>query len=217
MGPSGSGKSTLLHLLAGLEMPSGGSIRIGGRILDDLGDDDLSALRRRKIGLVFQKFNLLEVLFAEENVALPLILDGKTERDAYDRAREVLDFVDMGNRCGHAPGELSGGEQQRVAIARALVNEPMLVLADEPTGNLDVSTSDKMVALLRSLDKKYRQTVLIVTHDARVAAAADRIIRLRDGLIVDEQRLSPSSGLEEVLKTEIDIGSRKVGAEGDSQ
>jgi putative ABC transport system ATP-binding protein len=200
MGPSGSGKSTLLHLIGGLDVPTSGRVRIGGEDLGYLDDDRLSVLRRRRVGFIFQSFNLLDVLSAEENVALPLVIDGVEEGEASRRALAALDLVDMSHRKNHRPGELSGGEQQRVAIARALVTKPLLLLADEPTGNLDSATSDQVVNLLRNLADQRRQTILMVTHDARQAALADRLIRLRDGEVVEEQALSKIRPFSHVLK-----------------
>jgi putative ABC transport system ATP-binding protein len=181
MGPSGSGKSSLLHLLAGLDQPTGGSIRIGGRDLAQLGEDERAMLRRRQIGLIFQSFQLLDTLTAEENVALPLAIAGCPANEAGERAAQMLTSVGLAQRRQHRPHELSGGEQQRVAIARALVIEPLLVLADEPTGNLDSVQGERIMALLRKLVEERRQTMLMVTHDASHAAMADRVVYLRDG------------------------------------
>jgi len=181
MGPSGSGKSSLLHLLAGLDQPTGGSIRIGGRDLAQLGEDERAMLRRRQIGLIFQSFQLLDTLTAQENVALPLAIAGCPANEAGERAAQMLGNVGLAQRRQHRPHELSGGEQQRVAIARALVIEPLLVLADEPTGNLDSIQGERIMALLRKLVEERRQTMLMVTHDASHAAMADRIVCLRDG------------------------------------
>jgi putative ABC transport system ATP-binding protein len=181
MGPSGSGKSSLLHLLAGLDRPTGGSIRIGGNDLVLLDEDQRAMLRRRQIGLIFQSFQLLDTLTAEENVALPLAIAGCTPNEASQRAAQMLGSVGLTHRRQHRPHELSGGEQQRVAIARALVIEPLLVLADEPTGNLDSVQGERIMTLLRKLVEERRQTMLMVTHDATHAAMADRIVYLRDG------------------------------------
>jgi putative ABC transport system ATP-binding protein len=187
MGPSGSGKSSLLHLLAGLDQPTAGSIRIGGVDLTLLGEDERALLRRRQIGLIFQSFQLLDTLTAEENVALPLAIGGCAANEARQRAARLLGSVGLAHRRQHRPHELSGGEQQRVAIARALVIEPLLVLADEPTGNLDSVQGERIMVLLRKLVEERRQTLLMVTHDANHAAMADRIIHLRDGRVFDEQ------------------------------
>jgi putative ABC transport system ATP-binding protein len=182
-GPSGSGKSTLLHLFAGLTSPTSGSIRIGPHDLACLDDDGRALLRRRWIGLVFQDFQLLDLLTAEENVALPLTIAGRSRRDARRAAAGALERVGLGHRRRHLPGELSGGEQQRVAIARALVIDPVLLLADEPTGNLDSANSNQVMALLIELAREGRLTILLVTHDPRQAAIAHRIVVLRDGRI----------------------------------
>lgn len=189
MGPSGSGKSTLLHLLGGLDAPSSGSVRVAGQDLSGLDDESITELRRRHIGFVFQSFNLLSVLTAEENVTLPLVLDGVPEREAKSQARAALELVGLAQRNDHYPGELAGGEQQRVALARALCTQPLLVLADEPTGNLDSRNGEQIIALLRKLVDERKQTVMMVTHDAGHAAMADRVITLRDGAIEDEQVL----------------------------
>ncbi|MHC4818049.1 MAG: ABC transporter ATP-binding protein [Planctomycetota bacterium] len=199
MGPSGSGKSTLLHLMGGLDAPTRGRVAVEEADLAALDDDRLTVLRRRRIGFVFQAFNLVQVLTARENTALPLLIDGLAERRADERALAAMDRVQVAHRADHRPGELSGGEQQRVAIARALVTEPAVVLADEPTGNLDRRTGDHVLTLLRELCDTHGQTVVIVTHDPRDAARADRIVRLEDGKIVDEQRLKPNGGPDDVL------------------
>lgn len=189
MGPSGSGKSTLLHLIGGLDTPTRGTIRIGGTALDSLDDNQLTILRRRRIGFVFQAFNLLDVLTAEENVAVPLVVDGLAEAESQGRSAEALKLVGMDHRRGHRPGQLSGGEQQRIAIARALVTRPLLLLADEPTGNLDSANGERVMTLLRQLATA-GQTIFMVTHNAQHAAQADRILQLRDGVIVEEQILA---------------------------
>jgi len=193
MGPSGSGKSTLLHLIGGLDTPTAGSVRISGQDVGAFTDDQLTLLRRRQIGFVFQAFNLLDVLTAEENVALPLILDGVAEGEAQRRAAAAVELVGLAGRRRHFPRELSGGEQQRLAIARALVTEPLLLLADEPTGNLDSATSAQIMSVLRDLVDRRGQTILMVTHDARHAALANRLLRLRDGQLAEEQHLAPAS------------------------
>ena len=182
MGPSGSGKSTLMHILAGLDSPTAGSVRIGGEEITAMDDKALTLLRRDRIGFVFQAFNLLPVLTAEENVLLPLALAGRKPDPEWVDA--VMARVGLGDRRGHRPAELSGGQQQRVAVARALVAEPTIVFADEPTGNLDSTNSQQVLGLLRESVEAYGQTTLMVTHDPRAAATADRVVFLADGLTV---------------------------------
>ena len=183
MGPSGSGKSTLLNLIAGLDAPGRGSIHFAGQELTSLTDDERALLRRRRIGVVFQNFQLLDMLTAEENVALPLVIAGQPRREARRRAALTLDVLGLERRRGSRPGELSGGEQQRVAVARALVIEPCLLLADEPTGNLDSTSSAGMLRLFRDLADRRRHAIVLVTHDPRQAAVADRVVSLLDGRI----------------------------------
>lgn len=199
MGPSGCGKSTLLHLIGGLDQPTSGRVILAGRQLGQLNDDVLTRLRREKIGFVFQFYNLIPVLNALENAALPLTLDGMKQAEAYERAAAWLGRVGLSDRLHHRPDELSGGQQQRVAIARALAAEPMLILADEPTGNLDSRAADEIVGLLRQVADEWGRTILMVTHDPRLAAHADRIVFLKDGRIVDETRLS-GNGQEETTR-----------------
>jgi putative ABC transport system ATP-binding protein len=189
MGPSGSGKSTLLHLVAGLDRPDGGSIRIAGQDILALSDDEITLLRRRRLGLVFQAFNLLDALTADENVSLPLVVDGVPDAEAQRRALLALDRVGLAHRGRHLPNEMSGGEQQRVAIARALAIRPAMLLADEPTGNLDTHNGDQVMQLLRQLVRE-GQTILMVTHNPAHAAVADRIVTLRDGTIMHDRLLS---------------------------
>ena len=189
MGPSGSGKSTLLQLLGGLDCPTTGAVLIEGVDISDLTDDGACALRRRKIGFVFQFYNLIPVLTAEENVALPLLLDGAKQVDIGKSVEEMLQLVGLWERRGHFPNELSGGEQQRVGIARALVTRPTMVLADEPTGNLDSVSAEEIMKLLKSCSDKLGQTVIVVTHDPKMAAYADRLIFLKDGHLVDQETL----------------------------
>jgi putative ABC transport system ATP-binding protein len=184
MGPSGSGKSTLMHILAGLDKPTSGSVAIDGTDLTGLNDTELTKLRREHVGFVFQFFNLLPILTAEENVVLPLTIAGEDpEKDWVD---ELLAATGLTDRRKHRPAELSGGQQQRVAIARALVSRPTIVFADEPTGNLDSKTSGEILELLRASVDGYGQTTVMVTHEPRAAAIADRILFLDDGLIVRE-------------------------------
>ena len=186
MGPSGSGKSTLLHLVGGLDAPTSGEIVVEGRALARMTDDEVTVFRRRKIGFVFQFFNLLPTYSAEENVALPLLLDGCPARAARARARAALTQVGLGHRARHRPDALSGGEMQRVAIARALIVNPALILADEPTGNLDTATGEQVLALLAEANRTRGCTVVLVTHEARAAACGRRIVTLRDGVVVGE-------------------------------
>jgi putative ABC transport system ATP-binding protein len=192
MGPSGCGKSTLLHLVGGLDRATSGKVTIDGQDLSALNDARLTELRRRKIGFVFQFFNLIPVLDATENASLPLTLDGVKPAAAKARAAEWLKKVGLDHRLHSRPDQLSGGQQQRVAMARALVAEPKLVLADEPTGNLDSRASEEIATLLRQVADEWGRAVLMVTHDPRIAAYADRIIFLKDGTMVDETRLSPN-------------------------
>lgn len=198
MGPSGSGKSTLLYMLGGLERPSSGSVQIRNADLSKLNDDDLSRLRRTQLGFVFQFFNLIPVLTARENVAMPLILDGVSRADANKRADDALAKVNLSERSTHRPAELSGGEQQRVALARALVTNPAVIMGDEPTGNLDSRASDEVVQLLRRAVDDWKRTIIIVTHDPRIAAYADRIVFLKDGQIVDENRLKGRGDADQI-------------------
>jgi len=184
MGPSGSGKSTLLHLLGGLDKPSGGEVTLTGRRLSVLDDNQTTLVRRHNVGFVFQFFNLLPTLTMEENIALPLIIDGQDLRKHQERIDALLELVGLTDRRRHKPDQLSGGEQQRVAIARALVTEPAIVLADEPTGNLDSKTGTTIMELLRRSCDELGQTIVVVTHDPRAAAYADRAVFLRDGNIV---------------------------------
>jgi putative ABC transport system ATP-binding protein len=186
MGPSGSGKSTLLHLLGALETPSAGSVAVAGRRFDGLSDNELTLLRRDRIGFVFQFFNLLPALTAEENVMLPALIAGRKPARARERARSLLERVRLGERMAHLPSELSGGEQQRVSIARALLMRPALVLADEPTGNLDSRSSGEILALLRELNRREGHTIVMVTHEPGAAAMAGRVVFLRDGLLAGE-------------------------------
>jgi putative ABC transport system ATP-binding protein len=184
MGPSGSGKSTLMHILAGLDRPTSGSVSIDGTEITKLDDTRLTKLRREHIGFVFQFFNLLPMLNAEENVTLPLLIAGEKAEPAW--FEQLIDKVGLKDRLHHRPAELSGGQQQRVAIARALVSRPTVVFADEPTGNLDSATSGEILALMRDSVDSFGQTTVMVTHDPRAAAIADRILFLADGLIVQD-------------------------------
>ena len=194
MGPSGSGKSTLMHLLAGLDRPTSGSVVVDGTELADLDDRELTELRRDKVGFVFQFFNLLPVLNAEENILLPLKLSGRDPDP--QRLEQLVAAVGLGDRLSHRPAELSGGQQQRVAVARALVSKPAVVFADEPTGNLDSKSSEEVLALMRRAVDEFGQTVVMVTHDAQAAAVADRVVVLVDGRIVRDEE---AGSVEQVL------------------
>ncbi len=198
MGPSGSGKSTLMHILAGLDQATGGTVEIAGRDVTRMSDNELTKLRREHIGFVFQFFNLLPMLTAEENITLPLRIAGKK----IDRAwlETVLEQVGLGDRRAHRPSELSGGQQQRVAIARALLSRPTVLFGDEPTGNLDSTTSAGILDVLRNAVESYGQTTIMVTHDARAAAIADRILFLADGVIVRELRRSTQDEVLDALR-----------------
>jgi putative ABC transport system ATP-binding protein len=186
MGPSGSGKSTLLHLLGALDTPSEGEVRLGQRPLASMGDEDLSLVRRRQVGFIFQSYNLLPTLTAWENIGLPLLIDGEPLERHRQRIEDLLNLVGLAERGDHKPEQLSGGEQQRVAIARALVNNPQIVLADEPTGNLDSRSGAAILSLLRKVCDELGATILMVTHDPRAAATADRVIFLKDGRLLRE-------------------------------
>ena len=189
MGPSGCGKSTLLHLLGGLDRPTAGEVHLGGRRVDQLGEKALARLRRTDVGFVFQAFHLMDELTAVENVELPALVAGRSPREARRRAVGLLERVGLADREGFLPSALSGGQRQRVAVARALSNEPLVVLADEPTGNLDSAATLDVLRLFESLHEA-GQTLVVVTHDARIAATADRMLSMRDGAFVDETRLT---------------------------
>jgi putative ABC transport system ATP-binding protein len=189
MGPSGCGKSTLLHLLGGLDRPSAGELWLNDRRTDRLSERALAGLRRGEIGFVFQAFHLMDELTARENIELPALLAGRSPRQARHRALALLDQVGLADRAGHLPPALSGGQRQRVAIARALINDPLVVLADEPTGNLDSAATLEVLRLFEQLHAS-GLTLVIVTHDERVAATADRLVSMRDGALVDEMRLT---------------------------
>ncbi len=183
MGPSGSGKSTLLYLLGGLDKPTSGKIIINGKDISELSDQEQSVMRRRDVGFVFQFYNLVPNLTVEDNVMLPILLDGKKISDYRDKLDEILDIVELSDRKSHTPRELSGGQQQRVAIARALINEPDIILADEPTGNLDSKTSEEVMNLLQRINKEKRKTILQVSHSIETANYSDRIIKVKDGRV----------------------------------
>lgn len=200
MGPSGSGKSTLLSIIGGLDLPDEGEVEVNGHNVLRLNETERSVLRRRHVGFVFQSFNLVPVMTAVENVALPLLLDGKGRVESHARAREVLESVGLVERLNHRPGELSGGEQQRVAIARALVARPAIVLADEPTGNLDLDNSRTVLQTLRHACDEFGQSIVLITHDAAAAAWADRAVFLRDGQVAGEM---PVGGSDKRARTEV--------------
>lgn len=184
VGSSGSGKSTLLHLLGGVDRPTSGKVFIEGKDIYSLDNDKLAIFRRRQIGLIYQFYNLLPILNVEENITLPCDLDGRKVNE--DRLKELLTTLGLENRKTHLPNQLSGGQQQRVSIGRALMNNPAIVLADEPTGNLDSKASDEIVELLKMSNKKFNQTIIMITHDLEIAKLADRIIKIEDGKIVKE-------------------------------
>jgi putative ABC transport system ATP-binding protein len=198
MGPSGSGKSTLMHILAGLDRPTGGSVVLDGTEITQLDDGDLTRLRRDKLGFIFQFFNLLPVLTAEENIVLPLSIAG--EKPDPEWVRRLVETVGLSDRLTHRPAELSGGQQQRVAVARALVSKPAVVFADEPTGNLDSKSSEEVLRMLRQSVDELGQTVVMVTHDPEAAAYADRLIVLRDGLIVHDCAAGSADQVIELMK-----------------
>ncbi len=188
MGPSGCGKSTLLHMIGGLDRPSDGLVKINGKDLSNLNDDDLTDLRREHIGFIFQFFNLLPTLSALDNTALPLVLGGTKPAEAQEKAAEWLEKLEVADRSTHRPEELSGGQRQRVAIARSLVTEPTLILADEPTGNLDSKAAQEFAVLLRETVDRWERSILLVTHDPRISSYADRILQMKDGRITEEIR-----------------------------
>ena len=190
MGPSGSGKSTLLHLLGGLDGPSDGEVTLAGKPLSRLNDREITLIRRRNVGFIFQFFNLLPTLTAEENIALPLVIDGQNTKQHQEEIDRLLELVGLSERRHHKPDQLSGGQQQRVAIARAFVTDPAIVLADEPTGNLDSKTGEEILTLLRRSCDELGQTVVVVTHDARAASFADRVVFLMDGHVVDQLKMN---------------------------
>jgi putative ABC transport system ATP-binding protein len=205
MGPSGSGKSTLLHLLGGLDRPTDGEIMLAGLRLSLLDDDRATLVRRRNVGFVFQFFNLLPTLTAEENITLPLIIDGQNVRAFQARVDALLQLVGLTDRRRHKPDQLSGGEQQRVAIARALITEPAIILADEPTGNLDSRTGTAIMDLLRRSCDELEQTIIVITHDPRAAVYADRVVFLRDGCLRSEIRFEPEQEISQRLHSVMEV------------
>jgi putative ABC transport system ATP-binding protein len=194
MGPSGSGKSTLLHLLGGLDEPTSGEIALAGYTITHLSDDEVTVVRRRKVGFIFQFYNLVPTLTAAENVGLPLLIDGQRIEMHQEKINNLLKMVGLGDRRGHKPDQMSGGQQQRVAIARAFVNDPEIVLADEPTGNLDSKSGTAILELLRQSAEALQQTIVMVTHDPRAASYADRVVFLKDGRIVQHLTIQAKSG-----------------------
>ncbi len=186
MGPSGSGKSTLMHIAGCLDRPDAGEVRLNGRRVDDLRGRQLVKVRGREVGFIFQGFNLIPTMTAVENVALAAEYAGAGKREAHRKAVELLELVGLGGRMRHTPTELSGGQQQRVAIARALVNDPAIVMGDEPTGDLDTATSEEIIGVMRAINRERRTTFVLVTHNPEVAAACDRTINMRDGVVVDD-------------------------------
>jgi putative ABC transport system ATP-binding protein len=198
MGPSGSGKSTLMHILAGLDRPTSGSVVLDGVEITDLDDADLTKLRRDKLGFIFQFFNLIPVLTAEENIVLPLSIAGRDPDPEY--LRQLVETVSLQDRLTHRPAELSGGQQQRVAVARALISRPAVVFADEPTGNLDSKSSEEVLGMLRRSVDELGQTVVMVTHDPEAASYADRLIVLRDGLVVHDGSAGSAEDVIELMK-----------------
>ena len=189
MGPSGSGKSTLLHMMGGLDRPTSGQVILNGEAIDRLDDRELSFFRRRKLGFIFQFFNLLPTLSALENVALPRLLDGESIKTIEPRAKELLKQIGMEKRMTHKPDQLSGGEMQRVAIARALISDPILILADEPTGNLDSQTGEAVLSLLSEMVKNMGKTIVMVTHDPKAASFGNRLLRMRDGSLESDETI----------------------------
>ncbi len=200
MGPSGSGKSTLLHLLGGLDEPSSGEITLAGHPITHLSDDEVTIVRRRKVGFIFQFYNLVPTLTAAENVGLPLLIDGQRIEKHKEKIDKLLQMVGLAERSDHKPDQLSGGQQQRVAIARAFVNDPEIVLADEPTGNLDSQSGTAILELLRRSAEALGQTIVMVTHDPRAASYADRVVFLKDGRIVQNLTIEAKSGESEDIR-----------------
>jgi putative ABC transport system ATP-binding protein len=201
MGPSGSGKSTLLHLLGGLDGPSDGEVTLAGQPLSRLSDDQITVVRRRKVGFIFQFYNLLPTLTAEENVGLPLLIDGQNLGRQSEKIERLMALVGLADRRQHKPDQLSGGQQQRVAIARAFANDPEIVLADEPTGNLDSRAGTAILELLRRTCDELGATIVMVTHDARAASFADRVVFLKDGRIVRELKNgAPGQGVQAIVE-----------------
>ncbi|GJM43023.1 MAG: macrolide ABC transporter ATP-binding protein [Ardenticatenaceae bacterium] len=200
MGPSGSGKSTLLHLLGGLDDPTSGEIALAGHTITHLSDDEVTVVRRRKVGFIFQFYNLVPTLTAAENVGLPLLIDGQRIEKYREKIEGLLEMVGLADRLDHKPDQMSGGQQQRVAIARAFVNDPEIVLADEPTGNLDSKSGTAILKLLRQSAEAMSQTIVMVTHDPRAASYADRVVFLKDGRIEQNLSIEAKSGSSEDIR-----------------
>jgi putative ABC transport system ATP-binding protein len=200
MGPSGSGKSTLLHLLGGLDEPTSGEISLAGHEITHLSDDEVTVVRRRKVGFIFQFYNLVPTLTAAENVGLPLLIDGQRIEKHQEKIDNLLKMVGLGDRQGHKPDQMSGGQQQRVVIARAFVNDPEIVLADEPTGNLDSQSGTAILELLRQSAEDLQQTIVMVTHDPRAASYADRVVFLKDGRIVQNLSIDAKNGASDDIR-----------------
>ncbi len=196
VGPSGSGKSTLLHLLGGVDRPDGGKVYINGTDIYELNETNLAIFRRRNVGLIYQFYNLIPVLNVEENIVLPMLLDGK--KPDKEQLNRVIDILQLSDRRGHLPNQLSGGQQQRVSIGRAVINNPSIVLADEPTGNLDSKNSEEIVQLLKDSNRRYNQTLIVITHDESIALQADRVITIEDGKIAKDEIIRAFAFSEEV-------------------
>ena len=199
MGPSGSGKSTLMHLLGGLDTPSGGEVYLSDQAFSELNKKQITLARRKNVGFVFQFFNLMPTLSAEENIMLPIIIDGGNPKKFQDRLNQLLTLIGLLERRDHRPDQLSGGEQQRVAVARALITNPAILLADEPTGNLDSKTGKEIMQLLRRSCESFNQTVVVVSHDPRAAAYADRVVFLRDGNIIQDFHFSTGDAVDKKM------------------
>jgi putative ABC transport system ATP-binding protein len=208
MGPSGCGKSTLLHLLGGLDRPTSGEIHLAGKRVDALGEAAWATIRRRQIGYMFQSFNLITNMSAADNIELPALMAGASASEARKRRRELMAQLGITEQAELPPGKISGGQQQRVALARALVNQPDLLLADEPTGNLDSQSTREVMAVLKRCHER-GQTVVLVTHDANVASAAGRVVRMRDGEIVGESRIEDMEPGQEVLRSLVELGAQQ--------
>ncbi|MBE6022597.1 MAG: ABC transporter ATP-binding protein [Cellulosilyticum sp.] len=189
VGASGSGKSTLMNMIGGVDVPTSGSVRIEGQEIGNMNESELAIFRRRNIGMIYQFYNLIPTLTAEENIMLPWLLDQRKENR--EKLQEILEMLKLENRAKHLPGQMSGGQQQRVSIGRAMINDPAFILADEPTGNLDNKTSQEIIELLKYTNQKYHQTLLLITHDEKIALQADRIITIGDGKIVSDEVIKP--------------------------